>query len=69
MLWMGVGMLSMGNLTDLRPFDGFDSVAACKTVAERINRLPEQGATVERRHVYFCLPDTVDPRAPKSKAP
>jgi hypothetical protein len=37
-LWMGMGLLSMGKLTDVRPFEGYGTAAACKDMAANLNR-------------------------------
>ena len=47
------------------PIAGWEDQRACTSDMKKRNLEPEQPGQRQKRAVYFCLPDTVDPRGPK----
>jgi hypothetical protein len=82
-LWQRLEMIAQGNnYVDWTPtgVPNFPDCDASLKSTMKLHSGPELGTTVEVRgnqiqrkgpvtwiHTYFCLPDTVDPRAPKGK--
>ena len=56
--------------SDWQPIEGFSTYEQC-TQAERSsftnNQKQFKGGKTESEAIFKCLPDTIDPRAPKSK--